>query len=323
MENKERVCVTGAGGYVASWLVNLLLSDGYIVHGTLRDPCDQKNAHLKKLENAEENLQLFKADLLDYESLRAAISGCSGVFHVASPVPGRVVPYLEEEFVEPIVRGTRNVLNACKDTQVKRVVLVSTAGAVQVNPDWPKDQAMDEQSWSNKESCKATQNYYRLAKTIAESEALDYGKKNGMSIVTLCPPVVIGPMLQPTLNSSSLLLLTLLKDGHETMEDNAYHVVDVRDVAEALLLTYKIPEAEGRYICSSYVVTMKVLVEIMRNKFPNYNYPGSFSEGKDDVKLSSQKLLSLGFKFRALEDTIVDSVKTFEENGVLLKKIGF
>lgn len=38
MGEKGKVCVTGAGGYVASWLVKLLLSKGYTVHGTLRDP---------------------------------------------------------------------------------------------------------------------------------------------------------------------------------------------------------------------------------------------------------------------------------------------
>jgi len=34
----ETVCVTGAGGYIASWLVKLLLSRGYVVHATVRDP---------------------------------------------------------------------------------------------------------------------------------------------------------------------------------------------------------------------------------------------------------------------------------------------
>lgn len=95
---KETVCVTGAGGFVASWVVKLLLSQGYIVHGTVRDPCDEKNAHLKKLENATENLQLFKADLLEFEGFVAAISGCTGVFHVACPVPSDTDPNSEARF---------------------------------------------------------------------------------------------------------------------------------------------------------------------------------------------------------------------------------
>ncbi|VAI19079.1 unnamed protein product [Triticum turgidum subsp. durum] len=81
------VCVTGAAGYCASWLVKLLLSRGYAVHGTVRDLCDNKTAHLRRLDNAASNLKLFKADLLDYDAMASAISGCQGVFHVATPVP--------------------------------------------------------------------------------------------------------------------------------------------------------------------------------------------------------------------------------------------
>ncbi|TQD73810.1 hypothetical protein C1H46_040647 [Malus baccata] len=86
-DQKEKVCVTGAGGFTASWVVNLLLSRDYVVHGTVRQPGDSKYAYLNKLEKASVNLKLFKADLMDYDSLLLAIEGCSGVFHVASPVP--------------------------------------------------------------------------------------------------------------------------------------------------------------------------------------------------------------------------------------------
>jgi hypothetical protein len=48
---------------------------------------DPKNAFLKHLDNAPENVNLFKADMLDYDTVTAAFSGCEGVFHVASPVP--------------------------------------------------------------------------------------------------------------------------------------------------------------------------------------------------------------------------------------------
>lgn len=75
----------GCGDFTNNSSVDRLHIYIYILSG------DQKNAHLKKLEKADENLQLFKTDLLDYEGLCAAMAGCSGVFHIASPVfPGTV-----------------------------------------------------------------------------------------------------------------------------------------------------------------------------------------------------------------------------------------
>lgn len=45
----------------------------------------------------------------------------------------------------------------------------------------------------------------------------------------------------------------------------------------------------------------------------------SITEENDDVKLSSEKLQTLGWNYRPLEDTIVDSVKSYEELGILSK----
>lgn len=55
---------------------------------------DSKNAHLKQLDKAPENLHLFKADVLDCETLARAIEGCEGVFHLATPVP-------EDRIIDP------------------------------------------------------------------------------------------------------------------------------------------------------------------------------------------------------------------------------
>jgi nucleoside-diphosphate-sugar epimerase len=48
---------------------------------------DPKNAQLKQLDGAVDRLRLFKDDVLDRAALAAAVEGCEGVFHVASPVP--------------------------------------------------------------------------------------------------------------------------------------------------------------------------------------------------------------------------------------------
>nr|GFA53760.1 cinnamoyl-CoA reductase 2-like [Tanacetum cinerariifolium] len=104
---------------------------------------DEKYAHLKSLEKASENLKLFKADLLDYESLCAAITECDGVFHTASLV----------ELIEPAVKGILNVLKACCEVNVKKVVYVSSVTASCMVPNRP-DRPLDETFWSDQEFCR-------------------------------------------------------------------------------------------------------------------------------------------------------------------------
>ncbi|CAL9028435.1 unnamed protein product [Prunus brigantina] len=275
---KEKVCVTGAGGFAASWVVNLLLSKDYVVHGTVRQPGASKYAHLNKLEKASENLKLFKADLLDYDSLRSAVEGCSGVFHVASPA-------VLSELLEPAVKGTLNVLKACVEAKVKRVVVVSSIAAIVMNPDWPKGQPFwrpnlvkDETCWSVPEYIKTTKKWYYLSKTEAESQALEYGKRNELEVVTVCPSIVLGPILQSTLNLSSSLLVGTVKGGLESLEYNYWTLVDVRDLAEALLLVYNKSEAGERYICTSHEIGAEEVVEkYLRPAYPNYKYPNNLT----------------------------------------------
>ncbi|KAK1287953.1 Cinnamoyl-CoA reductase 1 [Acorus calamus] len=320
----KKVCVTGAGGFQASWLVKLLLSRGYMVHGTVRDPDNEKNAHLKKLDSATENLQLFKADLLDYESISAAIKGCDGVFHVACPVPSGKVPNPEKDLIEPAVMGTLNVLKAASESKVERIVVVSSVAAVAYNPNWPKDKVKDEECWSDEEYCKTNESWYCLAKTRAESEAFEYSKKTGLDVVTVCPSLILGPLLQPTVNASSMVVVKHLNGGYGTVENYMWLIVDVRDVAEALILAYENPKASGRYICSSHAIKAQDLVNKLSEMFPGYDYPKNIVEvDEDDIrnvsKFSVEKLKKLGWKCRPIEETLVDAVEHMKETGLLNK----
>lgn len=64
-----------------------------------------------------------------------------------------------------------------------------------------------------------------------------------------------------------------ITEGLKEMANNMGWYVDVRDVADALLLAYEKPEAEGRYICSAHAFYKQDLVEFVRKLYPNYNYP--------------------------------------------------
>ncbi|KAJ8512708.1 hypothetical protein OPV22_003142 [Ensete ventricosum] len=320
-EKKRRVCVTGAGGYLASWLVKLLLSRGYFVHGTVRDPGDSKNAHLKNLDGAAENLQLFKAELLDYNSLVSAIAGCEGVFHVATPVPPKKSSNPEVEVVVPAVTGTLNVLKACSEAKVKRVVVVSSAVAVLMSPNWPKGKIRDENCWSDEEYCRKTENWYYYSKTLAEREALDFAEKNRLDVVTVCPSFIIGPLLQSNINASSLFLINLLKGVRPTVENKVLYLVDIRDVADALLLVYEEPNASGRHICAPHLVKMQDLVDMLKNLYPHHKYPEILTEEEEeeeeDCEMHSVKLNNLGWKCRTLQETLIDTIEYHRAAGLL------
>jgi hypothetical protein len=65
------------------------------------------------------------------------------------------------------------------------------------------------------------QNWYRLSKTVAEKEAIDFASKNALDVITLCPTVIFGPMLQSTVNASSLVIINLLK-GNNSFKRNTF-----------------------------------------------------------------------------------------------------
>ncbi|KAK4782611.1 hypothetical protein SAY86_016713 [Trapa natans] len=323
---EKRVCVTGAGGFLASWVVKLLLSKGYTVHGTVRDPNDEKYSHLNKLDGASENLKLFKADLLDYDSLESAIQGCSGVLHVACPVPPSSVPNPEVEILEPALKGTLNVLKACSQAKVKRVVYVSSVASVMMNPNQPDGQVWDETCWSDKEYCKSTGNWYCYSKTEAESAAFEYGKQNGLDVVSVCPSLILGPILQSTLNSSTLVLVKLVKGtyihlvqgGEDSVPNRVRYIIDVRDAAEAIITAYEEHKAEGRYICTAHAIKTRDLAEKLGGLYPEFTYPKNYSETSvHEGNLSSERLQKLGWTYRPLEETLVDSIESYREAALL------
>ncbi|XP_066168338.1 uncharacterized protein [Oryza sativa Japonica Group] len=83
----SRVCVTGAAGYIATWLVKKLLGRGCVVHATLRDLGDEKKtALLRRMPGAAERLVLFEADMYDAATFEPAIAGCEFVFLIATPL---------------------------------------------------------------------------------------------------------------------------------------------------------------------------------------------------------------------------------------------
>ncbi|RCV27947.1 hypothetical protein SETIT_5G366500v2 [Setaria italica] len=133
---RDLVCVTGGSGFAGSWLVRLLLDRGYTVHTTVKNLDEAETKHLQALGGTNTRLQLFQMDLLDPASVRPAVEGARGVFHLASPSILQAEDP-ENEFLEPAVKSTLNVLRAVKDCGVGHVVLMSSPAVMVPNPNWP------------------------------------------------------------------------------------------------------------------------------------------------------------------------------------------
>ncbi|KAM7527637.1 hypothetical protein LguiB_031047 [Lonicera macranthoides] len=220
----EAVCVTGGSGFIGSWLVSLLLHRGYTVHATVKDLKEEKETkHLQALEGAESRLRLFQIDLLHYDSIFAAITGTSGVFHLASPCIIDPI-YDPEEILAPAIKGTINVLTAAKELGVKRVVVTSSGSAITPSPNWPADLVNNEDCWTDIEYCKKKGMWYSVSKTLAEKAAWEFAKEKGLDVVVVNPGAVMGPILPPTVNASMMMLLRLLQGCTDIYEDFFYGI---------------------------------------------------------------------------------------------------
>uniref|UniRef100_A0A2N9H104 NAD-dependent epimerase/dehydratase domain-containing protein n=1 Tax=Fagus sylvatica TaxID=28930 RepID=A0A2N9H104_FAGSY len=256
-EAEKVVCVTGASGYIASWLVKFLLQRGYTVKATVRDPNNpRKMEHLLALDGAKERLHLFKGDLLKEGSFDSVVDGCEGVFHTASPV-----------------------INNFTDPQL----------------------------------------WYSLSKTLAEAAAWKFAKENAIDMVTINPGFVIGPLLQPTLNTSVEPLLKLV-NGAKIIPNATYRWVDVRDVANAHILAFENPSASGRYCLVGRVMHCYEVVKILRELFSDLNLPEKSEDDKPFVptyQVSKERAESLGLNFTPVEVSLKDTVESFKEKKFL------
>jgi dihydroflavonol-4-reductase len=271
MSTDTIVVVTGASGFIGSWIVRCLLDDGYTVRGTVRSPENtDKYQFLSDLDGADERLSLWKGELLTDGSFDEAIDGADYVIHTASPYVIDVDDPMAD-LVEPATRGTQNVLDACsKADSVRRVVVTSSVAAITDEPE--ADRVLTEADWNETSSLERNPYYY--SKTVAEKKAWELSEAADWELVVINPFLVIGPSLTPSLNTSNKIFVDLLAGEYPAKINLAWGIVDVRDVARAHLRAIDSEQAGGRYICAEHVATLSEVVDILReNGYEDYGLP--------------------------------------------------
>ncbi|PIN15777.1 Flavonol reductase/cinnamoyl-CoA reductase [Handroanthus impetiginosus] len=319
-----KVCVTGASGFIGSWLVRKLLERGYIVHATVRDPGNMKKVkHLVELPKADTNLTLWKADMNLEGSYDEAIQGCEGVFHMATPMEFESKDP-ENEVIKPTVEGMMSIIRSCaKANTVKKLIFTSSAGSLNVEEE--QKPVYDETNWSDLDfiySKKMTGWVYFASKLLAEKAAMEAAKENNINFISIIPTLVVGPFITPTLPPSLITALSPItgNEAHYSIIKQGQYV-HVDDLCEAHIFLFEAPTAQGRYICSSNDATIYDLANLIREKWPEYHVPEEFDGIEKDipvVSFSPKKLTGMGFSFKySMEDMFRGAIETCRQKGLL------
>ncbi|MDJ0757212.1 MAG: NAD-dependent epimerase/dehydratase family protein [Ardenticatenaceae bacterium] len=208
--------LTGATGFVGGAIARLLVDRGHQVNAVVRNPA--RASDLKEL-----GINVLQGDVTVKESMRVAMQGCEGVFHVAGWYK---VGAKDKTLGQKInVDGTRNVLELMKELKIPKGVYTSTLA---VNSD-THGQVRDE-------------TYRFTGQHISEydrtkAEAHDVAEKfiaDGLPLVILMPGLIYGP--DGTSLSDESLRLYLQKKLPLIPKRSAYSWAHVDDIAEAHLL---------------------------------------------------------------------------------------
>lgn len=123
-----QVLITGAAGFIGSHLTEALVKNGYQVRAMVHYNSQSNWGWLETFpKHIREKIEIFPADIGDPFAVRQAVSECEIVYHLAALI---AIPYsyiAPGSYVDTNINGTLNILQACKDEGVKRLVHTSTS----------------------------------------------------------------------------------------------------------------------------------------------------------------------------------------------------
>lgn len=345
------VLVTGATGFIAQHCILQLLEAGYAVRGTARslhgadDITSTLAPHLSPAARPllETHFHVVEANLNNDEGWDGAMADCRYVLHVASPIP-RVPPKDENELIEPAREGTLRVLRAAHRAGVERIVITSSLAAVLYGQD--RDRVFTENDWSNVDDPRI--GAYEKSKTFAERAARDFmaslGPNTTMSLVTINPGLVMGPVLSGDWGTSGELVKKIIDRDFPAIPDINYACVDVRDVASAHVAAMTTPDAAGkRFLCANGNHSMRSIARVLKDhlepqgfKIPTGNLPSAMLRlvalwdktarlalndlGVEQNVDTSQIRSALKWEPRDLREMVTSMADSMIEHGIVKKK---
>lgn len=239
----SRVLVTGANGFLGKWLVRALVQQGHQVTALLRRP--EEDLEFKTL-----GVTLAKGDVTDLQSLQRAFQGIDAVFHLAGVVAYR---RSDRKLMEQVnVQGTANVIAACLENKVDRLVHISSVSAIGAS--LSPTNILNENSEFN--LSKFDFGYFET-KRAAELLVLAAIKNRGLNAVILNPSTIYGAGDMEKGSRSTQRKVALGKFPFYT--SGGVSIVAVDDVVSGILAAWQKGPKGERYILSGENILIKDL----------------------------------------------------------------
>ena len=215
------VLVTGAAGFIGSHVVQLLLSEGNDVRATVRN---LKNAQFLEsfTQNERSSLEIVQMDLLESESVRAAVEGCKTVIHCAASLMVDVKDP-QRDVVDPSVTGTLNLCEAIRlNESIHTIIHTSSVAAIR-RIEYENGQTFTSKDWCDDATLKS--NPYGLAKAEAEQKMRAFvdechHSERKIRLVTVHPSIVFGPVFHKRHTRGSM---AYLKHYRRSLSDRKKH----------------------------------------------------------------------------------------------------
>jgi NAD dependent epimerase/dehydratase len=241
MRKPYRILITGAGGFIGSQVVELLLRQGHQIRALARYNGRGDIGHLRHVPpNLRAGLEVRLGDITDPFLTRDLVLGCDIVLHLAALIG---IPYsyiAPAMYVATNANGTLNVLEACRQAKTSRVVITSTSEVYGTALYTPIDENHPLQG----------QSPYSASKIAADKFAEAYYRSFDLPVVTLRPFNTYGPR-QSARAVIPTVLAQAFKGAKEIQLGNLAPQRDltfVTDTARAFLLAATASGIEGETI---------------------------------------------------------------------------
>jgi dihydroflavonol-4-reductase len=250
----DPVLVTGASGFIGSAVCRHLVQRGFKVRALHRPASD-----LSGLQGLSVDRQA--GDLFDPEGLARAADGARWVFHVAA-----VAEYWRqrpEQVIRGAVEGTRNVVRACVQAGVERLILTSSLAALGI----PEHGELLTES--NVFNLPVKRSPYGYAKRQAEIEALQAAGES-LQVVIVNPSIVLGAGDVHQISGS--LVIQAARGRTFLYTRGGTNIVHVDDVADGHLAAAERGRSGERYLLGgenlTYLQLFTLLAEVVGGRAP-------------------------------------------------------